>query len=166
MPKQKPTIASSMSELQEQMVLLRDLTRKTGAIHEAQALHLKIWPRVQIDNCTFAEAHVDTEACSLKYLLTFKGRTPAKKLMTVHLSMIFDCVQWLLGDEWSVSAYRKDGSKQTLLGERRRKAGVPDRKKYAGTDYKAGMIVPEKPWQFPKQKTQSSSISLPRRRGI
>jgi hypothetical protein len=46
--------------LTEQLILLKSVTLRTGAIHEAQALQLKMWPKL-MEGVASSEAKVDVE---------------------------------------------------------------------------------------------------------
>jgi hypothetical protein len=88
------------ASLPEQLALLKTMTVTTGAIHEAQALQLKMWPRL-IQKVTKSEARVDVEKRTVTYICESTGLRPTK---SVKLTCTNIC-QWtrnLLWDETKV----------------------------------------------------------------
>jgi len=84
----------------EQLVMLRNLTRLTGGIHEAQLFQLKLWPFLLYPKIKVKyELRIDQDKKIVEYLLHFPSKTApkgiAKKLESLELDM-----QWLLGSEW------------------------------------------------------------------
>lgn len=51
---------SPLVSKEEQLMLLKAMTVRTGSIHEAQALQLKMWP-MMIKGVYLVEARIDTE---------------------------------------------------------------------------------------------------------
>lgn len=62
----------------EQLALLKSMTVRTGAIHEAQVLQLKMWPLL-IPDVNKAEASVDTERKMVTYKCETDSNRPTKK---------------------------------------------------------------------------------------
>lgn len=129
---------------------LKDLTRRTGTIHDAQALQLRIWPRIAIPNSTQSVAKVDTKKCTVLFEVTRKGRQPKNQQRL--FKVLDENVKFMLGDWWSVSV--KEGKKIIFEGPAREPA--PAVSSFKGTDFAAGKIVPRQPWQF-LPKTQPTS---------
>jgi len=68
--------------LRDQLDLLRGMTIRTGSIHEAQALQLKMWPLL-IPGVKSSEATVDTE----RKIVTFSCTGPKRRLATKKLDL-------------------------------------------------------------------------------
>lgn len=69
------------ASLKEQLDLLRGMTIRTGSIHEAQALQLKMWPLL-IPGVKKATASVDAERKIVTFNCESKGRTTNKVKLT------------------------------------------------------------------------------------
>lgn len=144
-------------ETQEQFAQLRDMTRRSGVLHDAQVTQLKLWPRVIIPGCLKSEAAVSTQDGTVTFRLSIRGRQA--KGFAEGVKRVADGVQWLLGDEYSVSFY-VNGE----LFKRYERKGAKPQTKYTGTDFEAGKIVPETPWQFKTQQTRPPSSQRPKRK--
>jgi hypothetical protein len=87
---------------QEQLMMLRDLTRRMEVLHDAQVLQLKMWPRTLFE-VKPPEIGVDfatkTVHYTLKSLKKPKVYGDAKKRCLVMIGWI----KWLLGDDWTVT---------------------------------------------------------------
>lgn len=128
--------------IREQLLLLRDLTRRTGVLHEAQLLNLKLWPLVIFPKASNSVIRIDPEKYTVEYTLTWKIKGKKDADFKKRAKLLGKSVRWLLGDYWQVTVDGFD------LG---RKAEPPT-DTWRGTDYAAGMVVPKKPWNF---RTQS-----------
>jgi len=62
---------------EEQLQLLKAMTVRTGSIHEAQALQLRMWPRM-IHGVTKAEARVDTDKQQVTMICESTALRPTK----------------------------------------------------------------------------------------
>lgn len=131
------------------MLQLRDLTTRFGVIHEFQALQLKIWPRLVLPHTTESVAKLNVEQCRVDFHIKTKGKAPTQ--MKQRLAGLNDSVKLLLGDWWEVRVIR--GGKSLYVGKRLKK--MPQKKEFLGTDYEAGRIVPDKPWQYLKTPPSS-----------
>lgn len=68
---------NNIQNLEEQLMLLKMMTLKTGVIHEAQALQLKVWPTL-IEGVESSVAKVDPK--NKKVIFELKGSLrPTKK---------------------------------------------------------------------------------------
>lgn len=95
----KPNIANAQHE--EQLMLLRDLTRRTGAIHDAQVFQMKWWPMMLFTHAKKCEAQVDVEKQQVDYIiLTTDGKAPSD--MEERMKALCEWTHWLLGDEYVV----------------------------------------------------------------
>lgn len=82
------------------LMALRDLTRKTGALHESQVIQLKMWPLVFLNvkdsTCEFG---FETKQVIYK-TKKFAGRKPSN--FKKRLEHLVDATQRLLGPEYGV----------------------------------------------------------------
>lgn len=83
---------------EEQLMVLRAVTKTTEVIHEAQILQLKSWGRVAFDFMTSLEFEVDPESKFVEYRGKIKGKLPKKA--TRRFEAVKRSVNWLFGDEW------------------------------------------------------------------
>ena len=65
--------------MKEQLAYLKGMTLRLGSIHEAQALQLKLWPRL-IPGIDESEARVDVEKQSVRFVCTGKKFRKTKKV--------------------------------------------------------------------------------------
>lgn len=88
-------------------MMLRDLTNRLGALHEAQVLQLKMWPLVLFQHVKKCEERVNIEAREIDFvLLQTKGEVPKdfkKRCMTLA-----EWTKWLLGGDWVVRVKLRD----------------------------------------------------------
>lgn len=91
----------------EQLVVLRGMTERTGALHEAQVLQLKMWPPIFLGS----KGHTFSWDFESKRM-TFDIQLPwhKKKVNARGLNALADAVRFLLGDDWTV-VVRRDGVK-------------------------------------------------------
>ncbi len=82
----------------EQLALLKTMTIRTGAIHEAQALQLKMWPLL-IPDVAKAEAHVDTE----RKIVTYRCKTKSNKNAKKRTDTMDNIVTWTRKMLWDDS---------------------------------------------------------------
>lgn len=104
----------------EQLMTLREMTSKTGLLHDAQVFQLKMYP-LALTNATKAEVHYDYDKKSVIFIITeTKGRVP--KEINKRLSLISDWTQTLLGEEYSVKI---KAGKKVLYGRSGNRKGSP-----------------------------------------
>ena len=85
-----------------QLVMLKDMTRRFGTLHEAQVLQLRLWPftvNATLDN---ANAKVDIEGKRVEYVWTGSKMDLDKKYQ-FRLNTLNDNVKFLLGNDWSMT---------------------------------------------------------------
>lgn len=97
-----------------QLRMLRDLTRSTGALHEAQVLQLKYWPRIALPNSVESAFEYDHVQRSIVFRVRERKRRWRDRLKrlpaaTERLRGLARSVQDLLGDDMSVRVEREDG---------------------------------------------------------
>jgi hypothetical protein len=86
----------------EQLMLLRGMTQTTGALHDAQVLQLKYWPKLVAGDCAL-ESRVDT----FKKVVIYAFKTSLFKRLPKNFDVachnLSKWTQVLLGSEWSVN---------------------------------------------------------------
>lgn len=128
-----------------QLLALRDFVAKYGCLHEAQALQLKLWPRVAFPHST-QETTSEVNLADREVVVKVISKKSHNKTKTRAI-MLTKNIRWMLGVEWGVQVFENG---KLLL----KKAGQKP-KNYAGTDFAAGKLVPKTPWKFQSQ-TQPS----------
>lgn len=109
---------------QQQLQMLKEQTRLTGGLHEAQVLQLKMWPLVVFDTCHSSSFTWDPD----KKVISFKVEAPwsksgggvkAKKFPLAYwkerVTVLNGWVQTLLGDEWMITV---TADRKTYAGQR------------------------------------------------
>lgn len=94
----------------EKLGILRELTRKTGALYEPQVIQLRLWPLVFLD-ASEAEAEFIYDTRQITFKVKIKKK-PVK--FKERLEFLDKAVKQLLGDEYSVLVYR--GNKEVYYG--------------------------------------------------
>jgi hypothetical protein len=93
---------------EEQLLALQNITRMTGALHEAQAMHLKAWPLVACPHAKSCKFSCDPDKkviefdLVLKWSSWFMGGVGAPSDLKQRLEGLGQSVQWLLGTDWTV----------------------------------------------------------------
>lgn len=96
-----------------QLAFLREQTRVTGILHDAQVFQLKMWILVVAQHAGDAEIGFDWT----KKVVQFKLRSingPAPANLQVGFENLDNWVKWLLGPEYKVIV--KEGRKQLFVG--------------------------------------------------
>jgi hypothetical protein len=75
-------MANQEISIRDQLMLLKAATIRTGAIHEAQVLQLKMWPLL-IPNVIKAEVSIDAEKKLVFFKCESKGLRASKKMKLV-----------------------------------------------------------------------------------
>lgn len=88
----------------QQIEMLKELTRTTGALHEAQVLNLKLWPLCVFDMASTSEFTWDPELKSVTFTMSMpkKAKTPKLSVLKERVTILNKWVQALLGDEWMI----------------------------------------------------------------
>lgn len=112
---------------------LRDLTERTGALHEEQLLQLKLWPMVVFDrDPDQAQAQVDQETMTISFSISWKarflGRLRLTQLQRLKLRQgaerLILWTQNLLGPSWSVSVLLQEGD--WVIDQFEKKVNLPE----------------------------------------
>lgn len=92
----------------EQLLLLRDMTQRTGVLHEAQKLQLSIWPRIAIAHCHVSEVEPkiehdeDGRVTSKTLIVRAWTRGPAPKDLDQCVHRLKTWIVELLGNGWEI----------------------------------------------------------------
>ena len=113
----------------DDLLILREETRKTGFLTELQVKHLKLWPLIISDKITKSEAKFIYEKNEVDFSLTMTGKIT--KDFSKRFAALTQWVQTLLGEEYAVKI--KVGGKQVFKGDRLKAA--PDKKNREGDKY-------------------------------
>lgn len=106
----KTTAQVQAGEAWEQLMRLRDLTRRTGMLHELQMKQLKIWPRVFFD-CDKHELTYDCDAKIVTITLVTKAALAFRDLER-RIKALEDCIHTMLGPDWALLLWAKEGRKR------------------------------------------------------
>jgi hypothetical protein len=99
----------------EQLMLLRDLTNRTGVLIEAQCLQLKYYPLI-MTHAIESSFEFDFDKSKIIFNLTkTKGKEPRN--IKKRLDVLAKCTKMLLGDEYTVVVKLKDTEIYRSLGE-------------------------------------------------
>jgi hypothetical protein len=94
-----PNIASPDQE--SQLLMLKDLTKRMGVLHEAQVLQLKMWPLTLFTHAKKTEERVNLETKEIDFdILQTKGKKPTD--LKERFEALDKWTRWLLGDDWVV----------------------------------------------------------------
>jgi len=93
-----------------QLRLLRELTRSTGALHEAQVTQLKYWPRLTFPNSVSSEFEYQHEARSLVFRVTIPWWKRSARNQKTRLEGLVRSVRDMLGSDMTVRVERGDGT--------------------------------------------------------
>ena len=100
-------------ELQKQLFALKDLTERTGILHELQVNQLRMWSLITT-HAVKSETHFDYEHRKVIFNLTeVKGPKPDK--WKQRLETLTKWVQNLLGDQYTVSVQIKGKEESKCL---------------------------------------------------
>ena len=113
---EKPTSVS------EQLILLKNITKLTGALHEAQLEQMKYWLYALIKDPIIFEIQIAQEKQQVTYLI--KSEADIKE----NLSCLNNWIKWLLGEEWEVKVQiNGKRTKKSTSNKIRRKAASRSR---------------------------------------
>lgn len=91
---------------EQQLQMLREQTRLTGGLHEAQVIHLKAWPLLLWQEAKSTSFTWDPDSRSIIFDLNHRrGASSLKKdqkWWQQRVDVLTGWVQQLLGDEWMV----------------------------------------------------------------
>lgn len=100
----KPAIAEK--DVEEQLILLRDLTARLGVLHDAQVFQLRMWPLVLFTHAKQVDLHIQMEDKEISFVIEkHKGKVPED--IKERYTALNDWTKWLLGDDWTVKVKYK-----------------------------------------------------------
>lgn len=96
-----PQSIKSNEDVVEQLYLLKDLTKRTGILHEVQRMQLDYWIRIVLDKAIDHTLMLELlgESRSVTFDVKTKGR---QKDIEIRLKPLTEWVKWLLGDDLTV----------------------------------------------------------------
>lgn len=140
----------------DQIFVLRDLFRRTGAVHDLHRLNLWVWAELTSPHLVVSQVEIKPESFEVvfdyepnkKVMGLFKVRPPKDFLKRIE--GLEAAVRVMFGDDYSVQL-RLSGQPIFLGGK---KTAPKARPEYTGVDFEAGRLVPTKPWVFQKPKVK------------
>lgn len=101
----------AQASTQQQLQMLKEQTRLTGALHEAQVLQLKMWPLVVFQNAISSEFtwDPDKKVVAFKLDLPTSGPIGKPEWWQERTDGLNGWVQTLLGDEWCITVLVSQG---------------------------------------------------------
>lgn len=108
----------------EQLMTLREMTRKTGLLHDAQVFQLKMYP-LALTNATKVSIEYDYDKKNVIFnIIETQGRAP--KEIKKKLDLICQWTKTLLGEEYSVKIKTKNKVLYGRSGNRKGETGKED----------------------------------------
>lgn len=105
-----------MNKVEEQLIQLRDLTRRMGVLHEGQALQLRMWLLVSAGSDFFKDYEIDynfpSKVVTFKLIKADMKKAPSN--LDKRFQALADNVGWLLGEDHSIKV--KAGRKVIFKG--------------------------------------------------
>ena len=92
-----------MSLVEKTLLSLKDMTFRTGVLHEAQISQLKIWGAALSPKSNSFEIKIDTNSGVVVYCFD-----KIKKNINIFKALN-NSVKWLLGNEWTLKVADKKG---------------------------------------------------------
>ena len=82
-------------------------------LHDAQVLHLKLWPRILFQRSITSQLRVDASKHHLAFDLELHGALPTTGVLEPDAGKLLnEWVKSILGPEWSVSIYLSSDPKK------------------------------------------------------
>lgn len=138
---------------------LRDLTRITGAIYEAQMVQLKHWPLVLFP-CQQHSIEPDNEERTLTIVMRLNDKLPPEPELKLRIKTFQQWCWALLGDDWSIRLRYREGkggkSKELHRGRRRQPL---QNEAHPRTEYGLKATTEFKRYQKPNLKSASAAAS-------
>lgn len=144
-----------LSELHKALLLAKKVTEFRGEVLPIQQFQLQVWPKF-IPGAKKHVVLVDTESKGVKLNVKVKGPVGVK--VEEMCTKIVHNIHWLLGDDWTVEFVIESDKKTKTLSY---PAVGQSREKWSGTDFAAGVIVPDKLWPPYQKPTELFSLAPP-----
>lgn len=137
-----------------QMLALKDVFRRTGAVHELQRVNLWAWGQMVAPHLVLTQVEIKPESYEVvfdyepnrKLFKLFRASAP--KNFQDRLKGLQEAVGLLFGDDYQVLV-RVDGA--PIFSGSRKVAPVA-KPTFEGVDFEAGRLTPSKPWVFSKEQ--------------
>jgi len=95
-------VINSENDAWQKLLTLRELTKDTGGLHEAQILQLKTWPSFAFDDVQKLEFF--WEDTRIFYTISLnRARPPRRDDFLMQKAILLKNVRELLGQEWTVN---------------------------------------------------------------
>src|SRR4029077_10128545 len=148
-----PDSSKSAETPLEQMLILRDLFRRTGAVHDMHRFNLWVWAGLVAPHLVPTQVEIKPETFQVvfdygpnkKGMGLFRVRPP--KDFKDRLGGLESAVHLMFGNDFAVLLRMTDGQ---VIFSGDRKAPPKALPSYDGVDFEAGRLVPSKPWVFQK----------------
>jgi hypothetical protein len=105
----------------EQLYYLRGLTRRTGALHEAQVVQLRRWPLLVAPHASSCEFAWDSDTKTIEFRLRLIPGKRAPANLAKRLKVLDGSVKLLLGEDCLVRV--RAGSRTLYTGRRKAVVG-------------------------------------------
>ena len=89
----------------DQLAYLREMSKTTKTIHEAQAMQLRIWPRVALPHTKSSTANVDFDTKTVSFSCQRDQSEEEPEDLQERLEQLTQWTQFLLGDDWLVTIF-------------------------------------------------------------
>lgn len=90
-----------------QLALLKDQTKRTGLMHEAQVVNLKWWGILLSPDGATVQVAWDTETSIMKYIIDLSKAQDVDGLTPVARDALESWVKELLGENWALKVEYK-----------------------------------------------------------
>lgn len=100
-----------LDDATNQLLMLKELTKETGVLHEAQALQLRMWSMLAVSHAlNFPEIRFGWEDREIEFLFKKLKKKEQPKDFNLRLENMVKWVHWLLGDEYLVRIKDEKGT--------------------------------------------------------
>lgn len=127
----------------ETLIRCYDMWRRTGILHELQALNLRVWPLGLYDEARKVTVSIDQDTHVVSFDLEMKPRRRlAKKTAKARAKLLHEWVGVLIGKDYSLRLLAKGTAIFTLARPEPVSTEI-----HEGTDFEAGREVAKKIWK-------------------
>lgn len=123
---------TSLLDIAAQLIKLRDLTERTGAVHEAQAFQLKAWRWVLFPESTEASCQIEVDVEGKIVTYPFTGKLAIPFNLKERGDFLTKGIHFLFGETWIIRVtnegrviYPLPHGKRKRSPARRRRARKP-----------------------------------------
>jgi hypothetical protein len=114
---------------EQQLQMLKEQTRLTGALHDAQVLQLKMWPLVVFDRAQGSRFTWDPEKKVVVFMLDMPTKGKEQKLAwwEERVKVLNGWVQVLLGEDWYIEVKVTGKKSREYRGSRNLSGAIGNR---------------------------------------